>query len=128
MKKINKKSIIIPTAVGVVALFIGVGIGTSDQPEPEVRTETKTVTKEVEVEVVKVPESCVAAIDGANETMAHLGDALVTASDGVMLAFNRDAAGMESLTADLDGIKASVDASRDQYIIDAADCKIAADK
>lgn len=140
---------IIPTSVGMVALFMGVGIGgsgsseeaTAAEPEPAptvtetaepepaptvtetAEPEVETITEEVEVEKEVTPQACLDALDTADQIIAWASEGFGYAADGMMAAIEYDAAGLDIATENLNGITANVEAETTGFIADSADCR-----
>lgn len=121
----------LPTAIGATALLIGVGIGTSaaggvpETPEPEVITETETVTEEVEVEVEveRTPQSCLTAIDYAEEAIGYSSDIINTLSVGIEYYLDGDISGIEASTAQVESLTGDVERITPDYQAARDDCR-----
>lgn len=123
---------IIPTSVGMVALFMGVGIGgsgsseeaTAAEPEPAptvtetaepepaptvtetAEPEVETITEEIEVEVEKevTPQACLDALDAGDHSIDLLIQGLDISAEAMHAASVMDVAAIDQATADLEAI------------------------
>lgn len=115
-----KKNVIITSAVGAVALFIGIGVGgTSAAPEAEVVT--KTVSKEVEVEVT--PQACLDALADGEALIQLGGEGMVVMSGAFDPSVMFNEAALDSITTELNTLESDVALARLAWDDSVAACK-----
>lgn len=128
----------IVTGVGL-ALAFGVGAaagsGSADDGAPATAPPPEEIVKEVEVpvEVVKtetvevevVPQSCLDALDDADDVMLLAADGFDASSRGFYAASEFDVASLEAAAADLNGLAPQMSQSVDAYLVTANQCRSA---
>jgi hypothetical protein len=102
----------------VVGALLGIGAGTAAQPEPS------TVTR-IEGVLEVAPQSCLEALDLADEGFGYAGEALQASADGFDAASRFDVAGIEAATERIELAGDHVEGIITDYQAAKAECRSA---
>jgi hypothetical protein len=100
----------------VVGALLGIGAGTAAQPEPS------TVTR-IEGVLEVAPQSCLDALDLADEGFTYAGEAMGAASDGFDAASRFDVAGLNDASARIRRAGDQIESITADYQAAKADCR-----
>lgn len=134
MRKMFTRRRLIFGAAFLATFGLGVSIGsgaedgapaTAEPVVKEVKVEVpgETITETVEVEVV--PQSCLDALDDADDVMLLAAEGFDASSRGFYAAAEFDIASLEAATADLNGLAPQMRQSVDAYRATANQCRSA---
>jgi hypothetical protein len=109
-------------------MFLGAGMAGAGQTPPapqtvEVPGPVKEVVKEVKVE--KTPQSCLAALDLADQGFKYSSEAMRAAADGFHAAARFDVSGIEAANADLTAVNEKMSAMAPDLQTQKAECRAA---
>lgn len=139
----SRKPLIITSIGGLLlGVMIGAGVAGSGTPTAGAPEPAPTVTVTAEPETVEVevpggtPEACLTALDDAEAVIAASGEAMNLTRNllsdvfpaAVMAAYERDAAGIDQATADLEKFTSDLNALTRKvesidYVTAAAECR-----
>jgi hypothetical protein len=129
-KKWFRRPAVLLTVFGLGCALVGGGIGASGKPEPVTVTKevpgpervvTKTETKEVEV----TPQSCLTALDLAEQGFDYASEAMGYMSAAMTAAGNIDLAGVQQASADLKTVTPKMEALAPKANAAKAECRAA---
>jgi hypothetical protein len=106
------RAVVIATVVGAL---IGIGAGAAIQPEPSTVTKTEAVA----------PQSCLDALDLADEGFTYAGEAMGAASDGFDAASRFDIAGLKAASGRITAAGDKIQGITGAYQAAKADCRSA---
>ena len=124
--KVPIKLLTVAAGAAFGALCVGVFIGTTANMATTAKAPQTsapiTVTAEPQV-ITKAPESCLLAIDHANDLMDMYREVILISGDSIGYVLDGDVQGLDTNTNLLNGLKVEVDAALNNYNLAVAECQ-----
>ena len=122
--KVPIKLLTVAAGAAFGALCVGVFIGTTANMATTAKAPQTPITVTAEPQVItKAPESCLLAIDHANDLMDMYREVILISGDSIGYVLDGDVQGLDTNTDLLNGLKVEVDAALNNYNLAVAECQ-----